>query len=176
MTVLSRSATYHSLRPERSRIRSGIGEFQDARIRGLVDHAYRNVELYRALVDSNGIHPGDIGGAGDLSKLPIVTRSQIQDAGIDARVARGVDPARLIERKTTGSTGACLAVMRTWREEQLLNFFRWRTTRTYGLRRADIMGNPRIKLPIHSASTAPRCLSASDRFSSSGPRACCTGG
>lgn len=149
MTVLSRSAIYRSLRPERSRTRSGIGEFQDARIRGLVDHAYRNVELYRALFDSNGIHPGDIGGAGDLSRLPIVTRSQIQDAGIDARVARGVDPARLIERKTTGSTGACLAVMRTWREEQLLNFFRWRTTRAYGLRRADIMGNPRIKLPIH---------------------------
>lgn len=149
MMFLDRVPVYRALRPQHRRTRESIDEFRDARIRKMIAHSYRNVPFYRSLFDRHGIVPADIRGAADLVRIPITTRREIQDASLTDRLAKGVDPSRLIERSTTGSTGKCLVIRRTWSEEQVLNFFRWRTVRAYGLRLADVIANPRIKVPTH---------------------------
>ncbi len=145
--ILDRFPVYRALTPQRRRSRESIERFRDARLRQMVTHAYENVSYYRKLFDAHGVRPSRIGGAQDMHLVPVTTRSMIQEAPMSERLARGVDEKKLLERRTTGSTGQCLVVKRTWAEEQVLNFFRWRAIRAYGLRRADVIGVPRVRIP-----------------------------
>ncbi|MGK2960768.1 MAG: phenylacetate--CoA ligase family protein, partial [Gemmatimonadaceae bacterium] len=138
---------YRALRPQHSRTRESIETFRDARLRRVVAHAWDKVPFYRALLERNAIHPSGIRGGSDMHRIPVTLRCHIQDASMADRLARGIDTSRLLERKTTGSTGQCLVVKRTWMEEQVLNFFRWRAIRSYGLERADVIGVPRVRVP-----------------------------
>ena len=149
MIPLGRYPLYRALRPQHKRSRSKIDAFRDSRIRKMIVHAYQSVPFYRSVFDRNGILPTDIRGAADLVHVPITTRSQIQEASLSDRVATGTNPASLLEFRTTGSTGRCLVVARTWSEQKLLSLFAVRAMRSYGLRPTDVIGIPRIKLPPH---------------------------
>ena len=131
MAMLSRFYVYRALTPQNSLSVEEMHRYRDSRIRRLVHHAYRNVPFYTQLFDSAGITPRDIQGAADLERIPVTTRSDIQNASLEDRLARGVDPAKLIARKTTGSTGQCLVVMRKWVEERKLNLAWMRAIRSY---------------------------------------------
>ena len=146
---LERVPLYRVLRPQNQNTRESIDAFRDARIRKVVGCAYQNVPFYRSLFDRHGILPGDIRGAADLALVPVTTRRDIQEASFADRLSKEVEASKLIERKTTGSTGRCLVVTRTWAEEQILNLFRRRATRAYGLRVTDVIANPRIRVPTH---------------------------
>ena len=146
---LSQLSVYRALRPQNARTRADIDEFRDRRIRKLVRHAYRNVPYYRNLFDKYDVSVESIRGAADLARIPITSRSDIQNASIEDRLACGVDASRLIVRRTTGSSGQCLSLMRTWGEEQVLNLMRWRTLRAYGLERKDIIAVPRVPIGKH---------------------------
>jgi phenylacetate-CoA ligase len=91
----------------------------------------------------------EICGAADLIRIPISSRSQIQSTSIEDRLAKGVDQDKLIVRQTTGSSGQCLFVMRTWTEEQVLNLMRWRALRAYGLKLSDVIAVPRVPIGRH---------------------------
>lgn len=86
---------------------------------------------------------------GELHRIPITTRQDLQRTTVEDHVAKGVDPSLLIVRRTTGSTGEPLSVRRTWPEEQVLNFARFRAVRSFGLRWNDIIAVPRIPVPHH---------------------------
>jgi phenylacetate-CoA ligase len=146
---LRRLSVYRALRPLNSRTRSDVIEFRDRKIRKLVRHAALNVPYYEKLFETHGVSPDDIGGAADLMRLPITSRNEMQSLSIEDRLTRGVDPTKLIARKTTGSSGQCLLLMRTWREEQVLNLMRWRVLRAYGLKSADIIAVPRVPVGKH---------------------------
>ena len=146
---LNRFAVYRALRPLNARSRQDIVEFRDRRIRRVVRHAYENVPLYRKLFDERGTRPDQINGAADLGRAPIISRTEVQLAKLSDRLARGVDADKLIVRKTTGSSGQCLEVMRTWTEEQKLNLMRWRALRAYGLKLSDVIAVPRIPIGRH---------------------------
>lgn len=149
LNPLNRLSVYRALRPLNARSRRDIIEFRDRRIRRVVRHAYENVPLYRKLFDERGVRPNQILGAADLARLPVVSRTDVQLAKMSDRLARGVDADKLIVRKTTGSSGQCLEVMRTWGEEQKLNLMRWRALRAYGLKLSDVIAVPRIPIGRH---------------------------
>ena len=149
LNPLNRFSVYRALRPLNARTRADLDEFRDRKIRKLVRHAYENVPLYRKLFDERGISVGDISSAADLAPLPVTSRTDVQLAEIKDRLARGVDPDKLIVRKTTGSSGQCLTVMRTWNEEQVLNLLRWRAIRAYGLKLSDVIAVPRVPIGRH---------------------------
>ncbi len=149
LNPLNRLSAYRALRPLNARTREDIAEFRDRRFRKLVRHAYKNVPYYKKLFDNYGVDPSTIRTAEDLARIPVSSRTDIQLTPIRERIARGVDPGKLIVRKTTGSSGQCLEVMRTWTEEQKLNLMRWRAIRGYGLKRADVIAVPRIPIGRH---------------------------
>jgi phenylacetate-CoA ligase len=149
LNPLGRLSVYRALRPLNARTRQDIDEFRDRKIRKLVRHAYANVPYYRKLFDQHGVDANEIRTAQDLSRIPVSSRTDIQLAKMSDRLARGVDAGQLIVRKTTGSSGQCLEVMRTWAEEQKLNLMRWRAIRGYGLKRADVIAVPRIPIGRH---------------------------
>ena len=118
--------------------RDQIATFQNHRLRRLIHHAYESVPYYRQLFDRHGVRPGQIRTIEDLALVPITSRKELQDLPVADIVARGVDPARLIPSRSSGSSGRPLTVRRSWLEERLHNAYRWRALRSYGLGPTDL--------------------------------------
>lgn len=55
-----------------------IERAQARRVRSAVAHAYNTVPYYRETMDRLGLSPPDFRGAGDLARLPILERDQLQ--------------------------------------------------------------------------------------------------
>lgn len=117
--------------------REEIVALQQQQLRRLVTHAYKNVPYYRRLFDRQGIKPHDIRTVADLSAIPVTTKKDLQAVPIEDIVARGVDPRRLITRTTSGSSGEPFTIRRTWLETRLLQAFRIRAMRDFGLQITD---------------------------------------
>lgn len=105
----------------------------------LLAHAQEAVPLFRQRFAASGVSPGDVQSLADFHRLPTFTRRDYQDVEPAHRIADGLDRTTLLDRSTSGSTGERMTVHRTWFEERLLNLFRWRAWRTYGLRLTDRM-------------------------------------
>jgi len=98
-----------------------LQEMQQKRLRAIIKHAYENVPLYRRKFNSVGIKPEDIQSFADLSKVPVITKSEIQASSLEDVVARNVDVNRCLRRTTSGSTGLPLTVIL---DDRVLDFER----------------------------------------------------
>jgi phenylacetate-coenzyme A ligase PaaK-like adenylate-forming protein len=114
--------------------RDEVLSFQARRLRSVVRHAYERVPFYRRLFDQAGIRPEDIHGLSDLQRIPLTSRSHLQDLGPNDIVARGVNPDSLVVHRASGSSGAPLTIRRDWLEERLLLAYRLRTRLGQGRR------------------------------------------
>lgn len=114
-----------------------LEQHQWRHLKRLLLHAHAHVPFFRDAFARAGIDPGAMRSPGDFLELPTFSRRDCQDTPLAHRLDRRLDPARLLDRSTSGSTGERLAVKRTWFEERLLNTFRWRAWREYGLRHTD---------------------------------------
>jgi phenylacetate-CoA ligase len=117
--------------------RATIERFRNRQLRRLIRHAYASVPHYRDLLDRHGIRPEDIRSVDDLAAVPVTSRRELQARTAREVVARDVDPARLIVRRTSGRSGQPLSIRRTWFEERLLGGFRWRALHAMGWRPTD---------------------------------------
>ncbi len=59
--------------------REQLSDLQLQGLRWTVRHAYEGSPFYRKRLDEAGIRPGDIGGLGDLSRLPFTTAKDLQE-------------------------------------------------------------------------------------------------
>ena len=112
--------------------RAEIVAFQNRRLRRIVAHAYARVPYYRRLLDHAGVSPRDIRTVSDLHRIPVTSKSDLRGLPLDQLIAKGVNPATLIEHSTGGSTGEPFTVRRSWIEERILGDLRRRTLRLYG--------------------------------------------
>jgi phenylacetate-coenzyme A ligase PaaK-like adenylate-forming protein len=83
------------------------------------------------------VKPSDIRPIAELALIPTSTRRDLQQAEATDLVACGLDPARLLTYRTSGSTGEPLTVRRPWLEERVNSAFRVRTFRDFGVRARD---------------------------------------
>ena len=60
-----------------------LERIQEKKLRAIISHAYHNVPFYHKLFDSVGVKTDDIKTVDDLSRIPIITKSQIWRAGND---------------------------------------------------------------------------------------------
>jgi phenylacetate-CoA ligase len=124
--------------------RAHILEFQARRLRRLVAHAYAHVPYYRDLFERHGVRPADIRGLDDLRAIPITEKAAVQFLPVERVVARGVDAERLIVHRSSGASGAPIAVRRTWFEDRVLGALRWRAMHAVGLGLTDHLATVRI--------------------------------
>jgi phenylacetate-CoA ligase len=89
---------------------SRIGAYQDAQIAATVEHAYRETDYYRRIMDDRGLSPDDIRGVSDLPKLPILTKDDIRQHR-NRIVARNAKPRRLHTVQTSGSSGVPMRIL-----------------------------------------------------------------
>lgn len=118
--------------------REKIIAYQNEQVRRVVRHAYQHVPYYRQLFDRHHIRPEHIQAVEDLARIPVSSRSDLQDLAVQEIVTREVNPSSLIPSRSSGSSGRPLTVRRTWLEERLHNAYRWRALWSYGLRPTDV--------------------------------------
>ena len=121
---------------------AALARWRDARLGMLLAHACQHVPLFRRLAPSacsTGLAAD--GSLEDLHRFPVLTRRDYQEAGVAGTLAGNVSAERLLDRSTSGSTGERMVIRRTWLEERLLNCFRWRAFRSYGVGRHDRIVN-----------------------------------
>ncbi len=89
------------------RSRDELNELQLRLLRRLLQHAYADCPFYRARFDSAGMSPDDITTFGDFSRLPILSKEEIQ-GHYREMISTRVSIDALIPDKTGGSTGSPL--------------------------------------------------------------------
>jgi phenylacetate-CoA ligase len=77
---------------------------QSRRLRSIVSHAYYSVPYYREVMDRLGLRPSDFQCAEDLSKLPLLEKTQLQ-SDPESFVSRVHPLNRCLKLRTGGSTG-----------------------------------------------------------------------
>ncbi|HUV04519.1 MAG TPA: hypothetical protein VMX94_05375 [Armatimonadota bacterium] len=86
-----------------------LERIQARKLRQVIAHAYSSVPLYKSLFDSAGLSPVQVSSVSDLSRLPIVSKADIQRAGRSA-FAQNVDLSGCVWLKTSGSDGSALSL------------------------------------------------------------------
>lgn len=84
-----------------------IDEYQNEKLRKLINHCYNNVPYYKKLFDNLKLKPLDIKNKSDLMKIPILRREEIK-AHIKELMASNASLFFPIAKKTGGTTGTPL--------------------------------------------------------------------
>lgn len=96
-----------------------IREYQNTRLRELIEHAYTTVPFYRKRMRELDIHPSDIAGIDDLHKMPILEKDDIRN-NMESILSSAFDRSTITLGSTSGTTGSPLTV--AWdRRLQIMN-------------------------------------------------------
>lgn len=83
--------------------------YQERSLKKLVRHAYETVPHYRETMDVRGIAPDDITTAADLTRLPVLTKSDVARLG-DRLISSKASKRSLRQATTSATTGSPLTV------------------------------------------------------------------
>jgi len=86
-----------------------IREYQDARVRAIVQIAYTKTPYYRSLFDEAGISPADVRGVADLPKLPLLTKDVVRARGSEL-MTNDMPERGWLHGHTSGTTGSPLSL------------------------------------------------------------------
>ncbi|MFO0936730.1 MAG: phenylacetate--CoA ligase family protein [Gemmataceae bacterium] len=121
---------------------------QWAKLKMVLDHAYRTVPYYRQAWDAADVHPSDIRSLDDLKALPIVSKTDVRTREADFLSSQF--PAKsLIVKRTSGSTGVPLTIRideagKQWKAACTIRSDEWSGYRL-GQRVAKVWGNPEYR-------------------------------
>lgn len=123
---------------------------QRQRLRTIIEHAYENVVYYRRLFDSVGIKPADIEDVKDLAKIPITTKSQLQDLPLNEIIARNVPINKCKTMIISGPSGQPLKIFFTRKDYSFLEMIWARGFLENGLKLTDKRASIEYGLPFKS--------------------------
>ncbi|MEW6490176.1 MAG: hypothetical protein AB1578_20000 [Thermodesulfobacteriota bacterium] len=129
--------------------REELAGFRDRKLRSVVARAYRTVPFYRSLLDGCGVRPEDVRGVADLSVLPMTSSQDYRTRPLEEVISGRVSARALVRRPTSGSSGRPFVIRRTEAEDHLLNQFRLRALRDFGVRLRDRIGHVRLVSASH---------------------------
>lgn len=122
--------------------RKELEDLQDEKLRRLIRHAYRNVPYYRERMRRAGLTPADIRTRSDLSKLPLIAKSDIRRHLYFDLLSEEHDKSQMLRITTSGSTGepfVCYA-------DRAQLEFRWAATLRAQLWTGYRFGDPSVRL------------------------------
>jgi phenylacetate-CoA ligase len=126
-----------------------LAAFRNRKLRSVLKNAYDNVRYYRDLFDTAGIKPEDIRTVNDLGLIPMTSSQDYRIRPLQETLSRKARPHRMVKRATSGSTGRPFIIRRSPLEDHLLNMFRIRAFRQFGVRVSDKMAQIRLVSASH---------------------------
>jgi phenylacetate-CoA ligase len=89
---------------------SEIRAQQFARVRQLVELAYREIPVYRCKYQAAGFAPADLREWEDIQKVPVITKAELVAAFPDGCVSKRHKPELLYPTRSSGSSGQTLLI------------------------------------------------------------------
>jgi phenylacetate-CoA ligase len=135
--------------------KQALAQIQDTRLKRIVNHSYRNVPFYNKLYHSHGVDLERIRNASDLSRIPAITRSDLQGESLDVRTASGTDLNSCMLRTSSGTTATPIQVLEdsssiAYRDALNLRLLWAYGTRPFNslckMRVSDPEGEPKVRL------------------------------
>ncbi len=123
-----------------------LNELQFKKTRKLLKLAYETVPLYHRKLRDAHIHPDDIRTLSDYTKVPTLTKAEIQSNLTSNLLSQNADQKKLIWRSTSGSTGIPLNIALNQKTLELEGAIWHRTLAENGLKIRDkrtIISDPR---------------------------------
>ncbi|XHH10312.1 MAG: phenylacetate--CoA ligase family protein [Candidatus Bathyarchaeia archaeon] len=123
-----------------------LANLQFKKAKKLLIIAYETVPLYHNKLKKASLHPNDIQTIKDYTKVPTLTKTEIQSNPTSNTIHQGASQNRLIWRSTSGSTGIPLKVGLSRKTLELEGAIWYRALSENGLRIFDkraIIGDPR---------------------------------
>lgn len=126
-----------------------IRKRQTEKMRSIVAHAYATCPFWKERFDTTGVKPEEIRELEDLTRLPLLTKTDLRTRLDDMISSEYPDREKLTRHKTSGSTGVAVVVYSNEESDQfkrgaVLRSDEWTGWRL-GERKALIWGNPRIR-------------------------------
>ncbi|MET8862680.1 phenylacetate--CoA ligase PaaK [Nonomuraea sp. NPDC004580] len=118
--------------------RDELTALQLERLRHTLDHAYRNVPLYRAKFDAAGVHPSDCKELADLARFPFTTKEDLRESYPFGMFAVPREQVARIHA-SSGTTGRATVVGYTKRDLDVWAEVMARSIRASGGRPGDIV-------------------------------------
>src|SRR3989338_7414556 len=113
-----------------------LRDWQDKKLRSMVEHAYKNVPYYGRLFKKLGIAPGDIKSGNDLKILPFLTKEEIRRNPEDFTPI-GRNRFLVTKNFTSGSSGKPLRLYRDLYSINFENAVLWRQKQWAGIKFSD---------------------------------------
>jgi phenylacetate-CoA ligase len=98
---------YHEFERTQFLTKSELEALQLQRLRKLLRYAKDNCSFYAERMEQAGLAPEDVTSIEELSRLPVLTKREIQDHGADLQ-AKGFPTKKCVRNQTGGSTGSPL--------------------------------------------------------------------
>ena len=90
-----------------------LSRYRDKTFRKLVNYAY-SVPVYHKKYRETGIHPKDILGLSDITKLPFITKKDLRKNFPNGIIPPGFDKTKNFLISTSGSTGKPVSIYREY--------------------------------------------------------------
>jgi phenylacetate-CoA ligase len=126
------------------RDRKAMEAYQERQLLRLVKDLYSGNEFYRRLWDEADFDLSKFKGSGDLAMLPLVTKQKAREM-IQPLLENPPRGTRLVQHRTSGSSGEPFEVVRSWNEERFLTVVSKRASRSLGFRAR--LRQARIRVP-----------------------------
>lgn len=94
-----------------------LKKYQLQQLRQIVNNAYSNVPFYHAKFKTAGVHPNDIQTLKDLTRLPIIEKSEFRLQPRDNIVSKEFLNRKMRVVSTSGSTGKPFSIHMTHKED-----------------------------------------------------------
>ncbi len=134
---------------------------RDAQLQRLIGYAAAHVPFYRRLFSRHGIEVSSTRSESDLERIPVTSREDFQQAGLEQRLSDEFSGSRLFQRSTSGTSGQPLTIACSLFEESVLSCLRVLAWRRLGVSRRDRL--VRLKIIIASRHR-PRWISLLQRW------------
>ena len=113
-----------------------VRQYRDQRLRRFVQYCSQSVPYYQRWFRENDVAPQDIRTLDDLTRLPILTKTVVQDH-CSSLTSDTVPVRQRITTHTSGTTGAGLRFSTTLAALQQQYAIEWRYFRSHGIRSTD---------------------------------------
>lgn len=88
-----------------------LERLQIRKMRKILAFAHDNVTFYHYKLQRAGVKPDDVRTLRDLARIPLTTKSEIQNAPLNSMIARNVEVDKYVKNRTSGSTGLSLTTL-----------------------------------------------------------------
>jgi phenylacetate-CoA ligase len=86
-----------------------LKNFQDKQFKKMVEFAY-TVPMYHDKYKKAGVHPKNVSGIDDISKLPFITKEDFKNYNLDGIIGPNTNKNQIIKITTSGTTGKSLSI------------------------------------------------------------------